>query len=159
MAGRFLFGEWRFVGRLMRKKGLLLVFVIVLQAGLLISLAIILSITKVTDTMPGRAIFRLGGDAAEITFSPDHDRAAAVADVDEMILVLSIPGRPDGLSLPVQLVQAKEDEITLRAHGNGDARAALSKGPIPALLVYRSRTLLSAIIQDRKVGRAILDRF
>ena len=156
MDSRFLFGEWRFVGRLMRKKGLLLVFVTILQAGLLISLGIILSITKVTDTIPGQATLLIDGEVLEIKFSPHKGQANAVLkSAEELTLVLSIPGSAHGLSLPVQLVQVGKDNITLRTPGSSESRIALPKRAVPARLAYRSRTLLSAIIEDRKMAGTI----
>lgn len=162
MTGGLLFGEWRFVGRLMRKKGLLLVFVVLLQAGLLVSLGIILSLTKVTDTMTGRATLRLDGETMQASFRPDGAQpTATLADATDLQLVLAFAGSPDSQSIPVRLERIESDKMTLRSFGGpgeleglcrGGSRTALPGDPIPARLVYRNRALLSALIQDRKRG-------
>ncbi|MBN2207835.1 MAG: hypothetical protein JW759_00845 [Candidatus Coatesbacteria bacterium] len=159
MAGKFLFGEWRFVGRLMRKRGLLLIVVLLLQAGLLVSLSIVLSATKVTDTVPGQASLRLEGQSLCASFSVDKKQPAWMLEgVAEAVLVLALPEHPDGLSIRVQVLQVGPDNLALRSLNDAAAglKSALSggrlctSGAFPAQLVIRKRTLLSAIIQDRK---------
>ena len=162
MAGKFLFGDWRFVGRLMRKKGLLLVVVLLLQAGLLVSLGVVLSMTKVKDTAYGHAAVRLEGEALHASFSPDKDRGTtALQGMTEAVLVLAVPEYPEGLCLPVEVVQFGPDNVLLRTLDGdaarlntllrrGGSRTTLASSTFRAQLVFRRRTLLSAIIQDRK---------
>ena len=165
MKSKFLFGEWRFVGRLMRKKGLLLVVVLLLQAGLLVSLGVVLSMTRVKDTAYGQAVMRLEGEALHASFSPDKNRGTTMLEgVAQAVLVLALPEYPDGLSLRVQVVEVGPDNVLLRSLDanaarfdsallRGGSRTALASGTFRAQLVFRKRTLLSAILQDRKYAK------
>jgi len=159
MTGKFLFSEWRFVGRMMRKRGLLLIVVLLLQAGLLVSLGIVLSATKVTDTVGGQASLRLEGQSLCASFSLDKKQPAWMLEgLAEAVLVLALPEYPDGLSIRVQVIEVESGNVALRSLNDDAAgfNSALSggrlytSGAFPAQLVFRKRTLLSAIIQDRK---------
>ena len=165
MSGKFLFGEWRFVGRLMRKKGLLVVVVLVLQAGLLVSLGIVLSLTRVKDSIRGEATVRLEHQVLHASFKPDKRQPTeSLLGVAEAVLNLAIPAYPGGLSLRVQVIEIEADNVVLRSSDTkatrldavlrrGGSRTALTPNTLRAQLHFRKRTLLSAIIQDRKKGR------
>lgn len=162
MTGKFLFSEWRFVGRLMRKKGLLLAVVLLLQAGLLVSLSIVLSLTKVKDSISGEAIVRLEDQTLHALFTARNAEAATMLEgVGQAVLTLAISKHPDGLSLPVRVEVGPDNALLCSSVPDasrgvfsvGGSRAALSSGTFAAKLDFRRRTLLSAILEDRKQTR------
>ena len=159
MNSRFLFSEWRFVGRLMRKKGLLLAVVLLLQAGLLVSLGIVLSSTRVKDSVSGEATVQLKGKTLHASFTARNAVATAMLEgVGQAVLTLAVPEQPDGLSLPVRveigpdnaLLCSSVPDASSGVFSAGGSRTALSSGTFAAKLDFRRRTLLSAILDDRK---------
>lgn len=155
MAEKFLFGKWRFVGRLMRKKGLLLAVVLVLQAALLSSQGIVVGLTKVKDSVNGRATARLEGNVSRFHFRPDNASLLAMLDgVARAELVLAPRDLSESLSLPVEVAQVGGEGVILHSAETPapERDAWLTKGGtegFEAQLVFRKRSLLSAMLHDR----------
>lgn len=146
----------------MRKKGLLLAVVLLLQAGLLASLSIVLSLTKVKDSVSGDATVRLEGQTLHALFTARNPDATTMLEgVGQAVLSLNIPEHPGGLSLPVRLEIVPDNALLCSSAPDasrgvfsaGGSRVALSSGTFAAKLDFRKRTLLSAILEDRKQTR------